>query len=154
MNEQMEQVVPGGDGEQPKRPELLKILCILTFIGSGLSMLANIIMFFTLDLWIQAYEKGLFSVLEDQIKTEVIELLIGISPLYYIIQGLLFLMSVYGAWLMWNLKRTGFHVYVVSQILLLIVSKVFIPAQPFPVIPLLLSLVFVLLYARNLQSMK
>ena len=34
---------------QKKRPDLLTILCILTFIGSGLAAFSNLILFLTYD---------------------------------------------------------------------------------------------------------
>lgn len=155
MNDITNQDVPGAAGEKPKkRPELLKVLCILTFIGSGLSFLANAIMYLTIDVWKAAYQEGVFSILEGKVEMKMIDLLMNVNPNYYMFQALLFGLSVYGAYLMWKLKKAGFHMYTISQILLLIVSKVFIPSQPFPVVPLLLSLVFVLLYARSLKVMQ
>ncbi len=136
-----------------KRPVLLTVLCILTFIGSGVSFLANSFLFFTRDAWIIAMEEGAFDVLKDTLEIEAIELLLEVDPTYFLIQALLFAFSVTGAVLMWKLKKAGFHIYTVAQLLLLIIGKIYIPALPFPMIPLLIVLTFVTLYARNLRYM-
>lgn len=136
-----------------KRPDLLTVLCILTFIGSGFSNIVNSLAFLTIDSWAGALEEGAFEVFEGQLEMEVIELLINVNPTFYLLQAVFFAMAVYGAFMMWNLKKAGFHIYTVAQILLLIIGKVYIPSLPFPLIPLLLSSTFVLLYARNLRFM-
>ncbi|MEJ2594467.1 MAG: hypothetical protein P8100_04930 [bacterium] len=132
---------------------MLTVLCILTFIGSGVSFLANGFLWLTQDAWIEAMEEGAFEVLKDTLEIEAIELLLHVNPTYFLMQTLLFALSITGAWLMWKLKKAGFHLYTVAQILLLIIGKIYIPALPFPIIPLLIVATFVTLYARNLRYM-
>lgn len=140
--------------EENKRPELLKVLCILTFIGSGLSMISNFIMFLTIDIIRKYYENGSFDFLDEDIDLSALEILLSANSMYFILQALLFGLALYGAYLMWNLKKIGFHFYTVVQIVLLILPQVFLPSMPFPTFELLLSLVFITLYARNLQYMR
>jgi hypothetical protein len=141
------------DENNNNRPRLLTVLCILTFIGSGVSFLANGFLWLTQDAWIEAMEEGAFEVLKDTLEIEAIELLLHVNPTYFLMQTLLFALSITGAWLMWKLKKAGFHLYTVAQILLLIIGKIYIPALPFPIIPLLIVATFVTLYARNLRYM-
>jgi hypothetical protein len=141
------------DENNNNRPRLLTVLCILTFIGSGVSFLANGFLWLTQDAWIEAMEQGAFEVLKDTLEIEAIELLLHVNPTYFLMQTLLFALSITGAWLMWKLKKAGFHLYTVAQILLLIIGKIYIPALPFPIIPLLIVATFVTLYARNLRYM-
>ena len=54
---------------------------------------------------------------------------------------------------MWNLKKIGFHFYTIAQILLIIVSRVYMPQLPFPLFEIMISLVFITFYARNLKLM-
>ncbi len=136
-----------------KRPDLLIVLCVLTFIGSGFSAIVNGLAFLTIDSWAGILEEGAFEMFEGQLEMEAIELLLNVNPTFYLLQAVFYAMAVYGAFMMWNLKKAGFHIYTVAQILLLIISKVYMPSLPFPLIPLLLSLTFVLLYARNLRFM-
>ena len=140
--------------DQPVRPELLKILCILTFIGSGVSFISNSIMFLTIDIIKAYYENGDFDFISESMDLGALELLVSVNPSYFILQALIFGISIYGAYLMWNLKKVGFHVYTVTQLILIIISQIFLPDLPFPVFELMISLVFITFYARNLQYMK
>ena len=136
-----------------KRPDLLIVLCVLTFIGSGFSGIVNGLAFLTVDSWAGVLDEGAFEIFNGQIEMEAIEILLNVNPTFYLLQAVFYTMSFYGAIMMWNLKKAGFHIYTVAQILLLIIAKVYMPSLPFPLIPLLLSSTFVLLYARNLRYM-
>jgi hypothetical protein len=137
-----------------RRPDLLTVLCVLTFIGSGISALANGLVYLTLDSLIAAYEEGAFDIFEGKLQLEAIETLLNVRSSYYLLQALFFSVSFYGALMMWKLRKIGFHLYTIAQIVLLILGKVFIPSLPFPLVPLLIMVTFVILYARNLQFMR
>ena len=139
------------ENDQPTRPELLKILCILTFIGSGLSLISNTIMFFSIDIIRSYYENGNFDFLAESMDLTALELLINVNSSYFLFQALIFALSVYGAYLMWNLKKIGFHIYTIAQIVLIILTQVFITELPFPFFELMISLIFITFYAKNLQ---
>jgi len=133
------------------RPELLKILCILTFVGSGLALFSDIFMFFTIDIIKEYFNNGLLDFLSKDMDAEVLEIIFNVNPIYFIFQSILFALTIYGTYLMWNLKKIGFHLYTIGQIILLILPQVFIPSLPFPTFNLLISLIFIFLYAKNLQ---
>lgn len=139
--------------EQPKkRTDLLTVLCILTFIGSGMSMMANGLLFLTIEPVKQLLEQeSTYSFLGTEIN---MDFLLEISPVFFLLQSLTLLVSIIGATQMWNLKKTGFHLYTVSQILLLILPKLFINGLPFPMLELLISTTFVYLYAKSLSLVK
>jgi hypothetical protein len=139
--------------EKLLRPELLKVLCILSFIGGGYSLLSNGFMFLLFDEWAKAYDEGLFDVFDGQFEMTAIQVFLNVDKQFYLFQTLLYSLSVYGVYLMWKLKKIGFHTYSIAQILVLIVQKIFIPSLPFPVIPLLLTLTFIILYFKNLPKM-
>ena len=145
--------MPQQDENNKERPGLLTVLCILTFIGSGFSLVANFAVFLTFHTWVKAMEEGVFDMLDGTLEMEAVEMLLNVNPAYFLFQAVFFTMSFVGALLMWNLKKAGFHIYTTAQLLLLIIGKVFMPELPFPVIPLLLAATFVLLYARNLRYM-
>jgi len=133
------------------RPELLKVLCILTFVGSGLALFSDIFMFFTIDIIKEYFNNGLLDFLSKDMDAEVLEIIFNVNPIYFIFQSILFALTIYGTYLMWNLKKIGFHLYTIGQIILLILPQVFIPSLPFPTFNLLISLIFIFLYAKNLQ---
>jgi hypothetical protein len=111
-------------------------------------------MYLTIDEWKMAYDEGVFEVFESQLQMDAVELILTVNPMFYLLQAVLFLFSLIGAYLMWNLKKSGFHLYAIAQILLLIIYKVFMTSAPFPLIPMLITITFILLYYRNLQFMK
>ena len=57
---------------------------------------------------------------------EVLESRLTINPLYYLFTALLYIGSLIGVIKMFKLQRVGFHLYSISQMLLLIVSVVYI----------------------------
>ena len=137
--------------KETQRPELLKILCILTFVGTGLSLFSDIIMFFTIDIIKEYFNNGLLNFLSKDMDAEVLEIIFSVNSSYFDFQGIIFTFTLYGTYLMWNLKKTGFHIYTIGQIVLLIIPQVFIPSLPFPTFNLLISLIFIFLYAKNLK---
>ena len=137
-----------------QRPVLLTVLCILTFIGSGLSFFANLLLFFLYDIIQGVFESGQLGFMEGTVEMESFKMVMSIAPEFFLFQGILYFISLLGAMMMWKMNKTGFHFYAIAQILLLIIYEFYIPGAPFPVIPLLISIIFILLYYRNLQFMK
>ncbi len=138
----------------PIRPQLLTLLCILTFFGSGMLSFVNITMFGLYDSFLQAYQQGAFEafVLNKE-QEEVINLLFAVTPTYYLSQGITYGISLIGAILMWNFKKLGFHLYAIAQIIVLILQQIYLPSLPFPTMELLVTTLFIVLYARHLKFM-
>jgi len=107
----------------------------------------------TIDIVREYYQNGMFDFLEENMDLNVLDVLVSINSTYFILQALVFSLAIYGTYTMWNLKKLGFHIYVIAQIILLILPQVFLPGLPFPTFELIISTIFVLLYAKNLQFM-
>jgi len=137
----MENTTITNENEVVKRPGLLTVLCILTFIGSGLGMLVYLLL---------AVAAGTLGAM-----------LSGIPGLGSMIAGggialfasglILSLGSFFGALKMWKLKKLGFYIYVVAQVLMLILPVIF--GAPFSLFGAVITAVFVILYALNLKVM-
>lgn len=140
--------------EENKRPELLKILCILTFIGSGLSLFSYTILAIFIDFFRTVSTQEAFTFLQTEEEKAMLVSMLSLPKIYFILHAVLFALSLYGAYLMWNMRKIGFHFYAIAQIILLIIYKVFIPSAPFPYMPIMLTVIFILLYYRNLQFMR
>lgn len=137
--------------EKTRRPDILTILCILTFVGSGSSLIANSFLYLMFDQVKEIVgQQEALSFLGSEIN---LSFLLEIKPVFFLIQAALYFLSVFGAYQMFQLRKIGFHLYTVSQILLLIMSKIFIPSLPFPIFELMVSTVFIFLYYKNLQFM-
>ena len=119
-----------------------------------MSALANGILFLTADSVRAAFESGVFEMFEGSLEMEAVEILLSVNPVFFVAQSILYGFSLFGAIQMWNLKKTGFHIYTLAQISLIIVFNFFMSSLPFPLFPSLISLTFILLYLRNLQFMR
>jgi hypothetical protein len=135
---------------QKKRPSLLTLLCVLSFIGSGLATVSNFFVYFNYAMIVEMIE-------QENIAAMGFDLgFFGrIDRSYFLISALLQVISFNGVRLMWNLRKAGFHLYAVSQLLILIVSTIYIykPADMFPMFDLLLATIFILLYLRFRDQM-
>ncbi|MCY1634270.1 hypothetical protein [Marinifilum sp. D737] len=150
-----------------QRPGLLTALCILTFIGSGFGVLNNIMgmimspikNFFDPDF----FEMALEEVQEEPARKFIEQALeIGQRALENIFeisltQFILYAASLTGAILMFQLKKAGFYIYTIAQVLLLFVPAIFVGFNLFINIGILFSsvftILFIALYAINLKKM-
>lgn len=92
-----------------QRPKFLSVLCILTFIGSGISSSLDLFSFFFRDLIFNSSinSSGYY---EDYIYSE---------KWMYLVDFSLSITSIIGAILMFNLRKKGFYVYLISNITLI-----------------------------------
>ncbi|MBW7847290.1 MAG: hypothetical protein H3C41_04310 [Bacteroidales bacterium] len=135
---------------KPMRPLLLTVFAILSFVGSGMSALSNLFVYFNHHLIVEMVNSGMF----DQFAFDL-SLFTDTNRNYFILMGLLNITSFSGVRLMWQLRWAGFHWYSISQLLMLIVSTIFIyrPTGIFPMFDLMLTLLFILTYFRMRDQM-
>jgi hypothetical protein len=111
-------------------------------------------MYFYFDEWVIAFKDGQFDEFFGNLDMQAVEVFLNINRNFFLFQTLLFGLSFFGVYYMWKLKKAGFHMYSIAQILILIVQQVYMPSLPFPLIPFLLTLTFILLYFKNLSFMR
>ncbi len=145
----LNELTPGPLPEtKPQRPTLLTVLCILTFVGSGMNLFSSLVIAGFYDVFIEIAQA--FSA---KFNIPGIDLLLEMKPVYFLVTGLLYIGSLAGAILMLLMKKTGFHVYTVSQILLILAPMYFMHL-PGPGLPeMLFSGLFIFLYSMNLKYM-
>jgi hypothetical protein len=130
------------DGSQPqKRPQLLTILLILTFLGSGIASLSYLMVYLSYDEVIP-----LLSEMEEQFP--IGEYLSRASRNFYLTAFILYFFSLLGARLMWNLRKAGFHFYTGSQVMMILLPIVYISGFPFPIFDSIITGIFIFLYYR------
>ncbi len=131
---------PAGDnGGENKRPVFLTVLCILTFIGSGLGLLSSLLMIAGVGA-LSSY-LGSFG---------------GIAAggtAYFGVSALLAAGSLFGAIMMWKLKKTGFYLYVAANIIAAILPMVWL-GSAFAILGFIWPVIFIVLYAINLKHLK
>ena len=140
---------PLPENQQPvKRPQMLMILCILTFIWSGLGFFSSL---FT-GIFLEAFQQ-IAPAFVEQFQIEGFEELFEAPRGFFLLNSLLYLGSVTGAYFMFQLQKIGFHVYTISQFLLLIAPMYFLSLPSPPVFEILVTGLFIILYARQLKHM-
>jgi hypothetical protein len=135
-----------GNPDKPKRPQLLNILCIFTFIGSGLAITGCLILIFFGDRIREFVEN---SPGMDETTTANLEQFTN-TP-FWSIDLLLVVVSLYGAINMFRLKKIGFHLYASANILAVVLPLMF--KMEFNVSGLLITASFIGMYATNLKYM-
>lgn len=147
QNNAMEQYeINKNSNEQKKRPELLSVLCILTFIGSGLGVISNLFV-------LTSYSSIQELISAGNLTFPGIEIIFSVDKSYFLTGFILSSISLFGAYNMWNLKKIGFHIYTIAQIFLLIVPYFYFHNFGFPYFGLLITATFVFLYKSNLKFM-
>ena len=149
------------------RPILLTVLCVLTFIGSGFGVFANLIAMFAapfLELFQTSMLDEAFSHLGNNPGDEfvkqaldmallVIDNFLGITLSKFIFYAL----SLVGAIMMFRMKKIGFYLYIVAQIGFLFIGPIFLGWNMFVSSALFFSgffsILFIALYGINLKHM-
>jgi hypothetical protein len=154
--------------EEPKKlPSMLNVLTILTFIGNGLGFISAFYSYFSAasnyDKVVQAQDKM------DQMP-DIVKNMMGPDPVgnarrmldnrlpIMLLTLVGSLLCFYGAWQMRKLKKTGFTIYIVGDIVPFISLFLFIGASTLAgftgIFSLIITAVFVILYATQLKYMK
>ena len=156
-----------------QRPTFLLVLCILTFIGSGWSVLSNLFSVFTAGLMNGNIQMEQYSSVVNELEgsgisafwqnffhssMEVIQVMAMHAREIAIMQLVLSIVSLVGAILMFQLRRSGFYLYAAAQILMLFVYPYFAGFSGWVILIMcwsaFFSLIFIILYALNLKYMK
>ena len=135
--------------EQEKRPTLLIVLCILTFIGSGLNAFSNLMVFIFYDASMKFAAE-----MVKALKISGMDIFLSTKPAYFAATSLISVVAVAGAILMWQARKLGFHIYTISQILVILAPMYFFRLPGPDLFSVLLSGIFVLLYSTCLKKMR
>jgi len=137
--------------DEKQRPALLTVLCILTFIGSGLSALSYLCFAF-LNFNTVALGEMYSSFPGFQ---ESYNAFLEVEQWKFFIIALLYIASVVGAALMLKMKKTGFHFYTCAQLAILITFYFLLGGAFKPnIFSYFLVFLFVGLYALNYKKLE
>ena len=137
--------------DDKERPTLLKVLCILSWIGSGIQILTSTIYSMYVD---QTVKQEIIALLpNDDMKAmyqKVFDLMDNTSIWYL----LLYLGNIGVVYLMWNFKKNGFYGYILIQILILFVPFLVTPFQISQLVTSsLFPMIFIFLYGINVKHL-
>lgn len=177
----MQQTDDNFDFGYQERPKFLKVLCILTFIGSGFTIMQNVVAYFTADttastinivrektddslrnttqyhdsshrrrqgppVFVKQLMRGLKIITPDVIRKSALINLFASGC------------CLLGALLMWNLKRTGYYLYLLGTVISIILPF-YIYGNSFigvfsAIFPIFFGVLFCVFYAMNFKSLK
>ncbi len=121
-----------------QRPTFLTVLCILTFIGSGLGILGSLFLVLGMGAILGALG-SLGGAATGGTAYAVIGLILSIA-------------SLVGAIQMWKLKKTGFYIYTAANVIGILLPVFF--GLGFSAIGAIIPVLFIVLYGLNLKHMK
>ena len=138
--------------QENQRPPVLRLFLILSMVNGVMSVLSNLIVYSMIDFIRQTFDgKETVNMMGMEVD---LSLFMSTDKNFFLFQTILFTISFFGALIMWNFRKTGFHLYTTSQILLLIVSTVYLTGMPFPIFDVMMTALFVYIYAKHLKLMQ
>lgn len=123
------------------RPQGLTILCIISFLGSGLAGLSYFMMY-------SSYHEIVPQLSELVGQFPGVEWLLSVKRSFFITGFVLYVLSFLGVRLMWKMRKAGFHFYTGSQIMLVLMPVFYIEGFPIPFVDGLITVIFIFLYSR------
>lgn len=125
-----------------KRTHLLTALCLLSFAGS----LGGFLLYVTAGIFIDT-TRDLINELTPRLYGE------WISSAYFLGYALLFAISFLGVAGMWRMKREGFWLYLMAQLLIVAYPAVFFGTGAISSVNFIFTCLFIILYLSQLKNM-
>lgn len=136
-------------GQLSKRPLSLSVVCVLTFIYTSSSILISFLVPMLSEELVNALNLPQFANEKNSDVIRVIQAGWG----YYLLILLTTSVSLTGAIMMWNFKKSGFHLYTISNIILLYLPVIWFDF-PLNLAEVFFTGVFIAIYAIHLRYMK
>ena len=131
------------------RPNLLTVICILSLVNGGLTLISSLIIGSFFDQFVM-----IATDFAEKFKIPGMEMITEGKPLFFFMNALLYAASITGVGLMFRLKKNGFHIYTISQILLILAPMYFYHLPGPSIFDIILTGTFVMLYYIHLKLMK
>lgn len=127
--------------KQYERPSLLSAALLLGMIGSGIATLA----YFTAAAFFNRTRR----IIEELTNVQTPQ---KIAPLYFMIYGALYCLSLIGILKMMKMQRTGYFFYTSAQICLLIVPLLWMGPNSFSATNTIFTFLFISIYSAYLKK--
>ncbi len=151
------------ENKKPKRSVSFTIVLLLSMIGSSFSVLSNlatgashaIITKLMVENGMQLPESltSFYSSMLDippDYFNEMISRMLDTPQYYFFLNAFFQALSLLGAILMWNFRKTGFHCYTLAQLILLLLPAAFLGKAYIGVGDIMLTILFIAFYALNI----
>jgi len=85
--------------------------------------------------------------------TVFVEQLLETPRSFFLCGALLYALSVAGAVIMWNLRKSGFHLYTLAQLLIPVVTILFLGKESLALGDIMFTLLFIVFYYVSLRNL-
>ena len=143
--------VPTEEEVRRKQLRSLRIVLVLSMIGSGTNVLSSLTSALFLPAMNSLYEAGQLPI-PDYMQVAV-EAFLNMPRMYFFITFVLAALSLTGVILMWKPRRSGFHFYTLAQLLLIVVALLFLGRTGIQLGDVMLTLLFIAFYYFSLRSL-
>ena len=135
-----------------ERPTLLKVLCILSWIGAGFQIFVSTLYSLFIN---ETVKQKMFDILPSEEMVSMYKEIFTLMDKTFIWYLILYLVNIVFVYMMWNFKKNGFYGYTIIQVFILFVP---FTVNPFNlgqlVVSLIFPIIFIVLYGMNLKHMK
>ena len=134
--------------EIAKRPKFLKVLCILSFIGTGISVIAYVIS----AIYFLKFSSGVLT--NNEISTEIQS---RFFTGYFIAGVFTTILSFVGVIKIWRLQKIGYYIYISStaiSIIIRIVQSIGSSLSAAGITGIVFTVIFAILYSVNFKHLK
>ncbi len=142
------------DFEQQRRKAMvrsLRIVLVLTFIGSGFSAFGYLVTGIMLPLMQEMRDSGVMEL--SGVMAEAYDMFLAMPQAYFLVGAVLYVLSLTGAIMMWRLRKNGFHFYTTAQLLLIVNGLVFLGRAGIAIGDVMLTVLFVAYYYFALRNL-
>lgn len=122
----------------------LRIVLVLSMIGSGFMLLNYMLYGLMLPSMRTLYYSG--SITFPGEFTTYIESILDTPRSFFLCCTLLYAMSLAGVIIMWKLRKSGFHLYAMAQLLILLVTLLFLGRDHLSLGDIMLTILFIAYY--------
>lgn len=137
--------------QQMMRVKWLHVVLVLSIIGSGMQLLSNFVMG-AFGPWVMAAYQGMASSMPDEVSI-MYETLFNTPRAMFVCLAVLYSISLAGVILMWRLRKSGFHLYTLAQLLILVVPVLFMGRTYIAMGDIMLTVLFVAYYFFALKRL-
>ena len=130
---------------------LLHVLLVLTFIFAGISCLSYIMVGLT-QPWLADFYAANRSMMPDEVYTAIQTMLDRPRGIFFAL-ALLYALEVAGGVLMWNLRQSGWHCYILARLLLILVPLLFIGKGAMGIGDAMMAALFIFVYWHLLRQL-
>lgn len=122
----------------------LRIVLVLSMIGSSLYMLSNLMWGFMQPAISNIYNTGELQVPSEM--TTLLEKMLRTPRSFFFCSALLNAISLTGVIMMWSLRKIGFHLYTLAQLLILMITILFLGRYNTNIGDIMFTLLFITYY--------